>query len=204
MNRLRSKLTYANVISTFCLVLLLGGGTAWAASQLGKESVGTKQLKKEAVTPAKLSKASKAALTGPAGPRGNVGPQGTPGTKGDPGEPGAAATKLVAQIREDGLVNTSSVPVVALRTGTGTYLVNFGQDITHCAVVANEGSLPIFTVPGNTTGNKAGWVNVSMDSGPGEYRTGFPIDDTVGVLVHEEGGSHEVYANASFYIAVLC
>jgi hypothetical protein len=53
---LRSKLTYANVISTFCLFLLLGGGTALAANQLGKNSVGAKQIKKNAVTTAKLKK----------------------------------------------------------------------------------------------------------------------------------------------------
>lgn len=48
------KLTYSNVISTLCLFLLLGGGTAFAASHLGKNSVGTAQLKKNAVTAAKL------------------------------------------------------------------------------------------------------------------------------------------------------
>jgi hypothetical protein len=40
MERLRNKLTYANVISTLCLCLLVGGGTAFAATQLPKNSVG--------------------------------------------------------------------------------------------------------------------------------------------------------------------
>ena len=53
MQRLRGKLTYANVISTICLFLLLGGGTALAA-QLAKNSVGSKQLKNNAVTAAKI------------------------------------------------------------------------------------------------------------------------------------------------------
>ncbi len=52
--KLRDKLSYANVISTLCLFLLLGGGAAFAASQLGKNSVGTKQLKKNAVATAKI------------------------------------------------------------------------------------------------------------------------------------------------------
>jgi len=56
MRRLADKLTYANVISTICLFLLLGGGAAFAASQLGKNSVGAKQLKKNAVTNAKIKK----------------------------------------------------------------------------------------------------------------------------------------------------
>ncbi len=58
MTNLRVRLTYANVISTLCLFLLLGGGAAYAASQLGKNSVGTKQLKKNSVTTAKIKKAA--------------------------------------------------------------------------------------------------------------------------------------------------
>jgi hypothetical protein len=54
MNRLRGKLTYSNVISTLCLFLLIGGGTAFAANHLGKNSVGAKQLKKSAVTATKI------------------------------------------------------------------------------------------------------------------------------------------------------
>jgi hypothetical protein len=88
MNRIRGKITYANVISTLCLVLLLGGGTAYAASQLDKGSVGTQQLKNEAVTPAKLSKQAKANLEGPKGPAGATGATGPQGAKGDQGPRG--------------------------------------------------------------------------------------------------------------------
>lgn len=54
MSSIRRHLTYANVVSTICLFLVLGGATAFAAGQLAKGSVGTKQLKKSAVTAAKL------------------------------------------------------------------------------------------------------------------------------------------------------
>jgi hypothetical protein len=54
-DRIRDRLTYANVISTLCLFILLGGG-AYAASQLEKNSVGTKQIKKNAVTSPKVKK----------------------------------------------------------------------------------------------------------------------------------------------------
>jgi hypothetical protein len=53
----RSRLTYANVMSTIGVFLLLGTGVALAAKQvLPKKSVGTKQLKSGAVTAAKLKK----------------------------------------------------------------------------------------------------------------------------------------------------
>jgi hypothetical protein len=94
MKRLRGKLTYANVISTLCLVLFVGGGSAYAAARLESESVGTEQLKKGAVTPTKLSKGSKAALTGPAGPRGAAGPSGPQGERGQAGPPGPLVDTL--------------------------------------------------------------------------------------------------------------
>jgi hypothetical protein len=50
---MRPKLSYANVMSTLCFFLLLGGG-AYAAGHLGKNTVGSKQLKKNAVTTAKI------------------------------------------------------------------------------------------------------------------------------------------------------
>src|SRR5947209_10673964 len=53
MRRLRPRLTYANVVSTLCLFILLGGG-AYAASKLPAHSVGTKQLKKNAVNGSKV------------------------------------------------------------------------------------------------------------------------------------------------------
>jgi hypothetical protein len=54
VKQVRKRLTYANVVSSLCLFLLLGGGAAFAACQLCKNTVGTTQLKKNAVTAPKL------------------------------------------------------------------------------------------------------------------------------------------------------
>ena len=56
MKRIRKRLTYANVVSSLALFLVLTGATAFAATQLEKNSVGSKQLKKNAVTTAKIKK----------------------------------------------------------------------------------------------------------------------------------------------------
>jgi hypothetical protein len=53
---LRTRLTYANVMSSLAVFLILGGATAVAAQHLGKKTVGTKQLKSNAVTTAKIKK----------------------------------------------------------------------------------------------------------------------------------------------------
>lgn len=56
MKKLRPRLTYANVMSSIAVFLVLGGATAIAANQIAKKSVGTKQLKANAVTTAKIKK----------------------------------------------------------------------------------------------------------------------------------------------------
>ena len=56
MDAIRKRLTYANVMSSIAVFLVLGGATAIAAQQLGKKTVGTKQLKANAVTTAKIKK----------------------------------------------------------------------------------------------------------------------------------------------------
>lgn len=70
MNQIRKRLTYANVMSSIAVFLILGGATALAAG-LAKNSVGSKQLKKNAVTAAKIkanavttTKIAKDAVTG--------------------------------------------------------------------------------------------------------------------------------------------
>lgn len=96
MKQIRKRLTYANVMSSIAVFLVLGGATAIAAG-LAKNSVGPKQLKKNAVTTKKIKNG---AVTGakvkagslkasnfaagqlPAGPAGPVGPK---GDKGDTG-----------------------------------------------------------------------------------------------------------------------
>jgi hypothetical protein len=98
MRALRSKLTYANVISTLCLFLVLGGGAAFAAGQLAPNSVGSKQLKNAAVTGPKIKRASIEAtkltqlaistLQGQKGPRGQRGATGATGARGPAGATG--------------------------------------------------------------------------------------------------------------------
>jgi hypothetical protein len=55
MRKIQGKLTYANVVATLALFLALGG-VGYAATKLPKNSVGSKQIKKQAVTAAKVKK----------------------------------------------------------------------------------------------------------------------------------------------------
>ncbi|HEV7398958.1 MAG TPA: hypothetical protein VGN84_01690 [Solirubrobacterales bacterium] len=53
MKQIRQRLTYANVVSTLALILVVGGATAIAA-RVPKHSVGPHQLKSNAVTTTKI------------------------------------------------------------------------------------------------------------------------------------------------------
>jgi hypothetical protein len=53
LNKLRGRLTYANVMATIAVFIALGGAS-YAAVKLPKNSVGPKQLKRSAVTTAKI------------------------------------------------------------------------------------------------------------------------------------------------------
>ena len=136
MSRLRSKLTYANIVSTLCLFLVLGGGAAFAATQLPKNSVGSKQLKKEAVTPSKLSGSAKTSLHGATGATGAQGPQ---GPQGAPGTPGQNAVSLWAVVEENGVLARGSGVTKADQINTGTYEVIFNQNVENCAFGSSLG-----------------------------------------------------------------
>jgi hypothetical protein len=91
VHRVRRQLTYSNVVATTALFLVLAGGSAFAATQiLPKNSVGAGQIKKGAVTPAKLAPAAKTTLTGPKGATGPQGPKGATGPQGPKGDTGSA------------------------------------------------------------------------------------------------------------------
>jgi hypothetical protein len=63
VKQIRKRLTYANVMSSIAVFLVLGGGAAYAAKKIGSNeikgnSITTGKIKKEAVTRAKIKKAA--------------------------------------------------------------------------------------------------------------------------------------------------
>ena len=156
MQGIKGRLTFANVVATLALFIALGGG-AYAATQLPKNSVGAKQLKKEAVTPAKLSRASKSALTGAEGARGAVGargPIGPKGDKGDRGEPGPAGdlnTELRRDVTLRGRFRVDAVAAKALDEHGDSISFGFTLAATPQALVVGKGQAGDSDCPGSVS-----------------------------------------------------
>src|SRR4051812_22541592 len=111
-------------------VFLVLGGAAFAAVQLPKNSVGTKQLKKSAVNSSKVKDGSLKALdfgTGqlPAGPKGDQGAKGEKGLKGDTGPrgPSAGFTAKAGSNFQIGQSAAAPVLVNSLELPAGKYLL---------------------------------------------------------------------------------
>jgi hypothetical protein len=157
-SRIRSGLTYGNVVATMALFLALGG-SAYAAAQLPRNSVGARQLKKNAVTSAKVKNGSllKADFkrgelpAGAQGPKGDTGPTGRDGRdgrdgerglKGDPGEPGRSALSAL----RTGETVTGTWAVTGTETGTAYTGITFPVpapspvDGVHVVVAGNDSS----------------------------------------------------------------
>lgn len=179
LNRARSKLTYANVVSTLCLFLVLGGTGAYAASQLAKNSVGPKQLKKGAVTLVKIDPAAQAALKGKTGPSGPVGPAGPRGATGSsapeigPGLPSPGPTGPAGPAGEPapGFFGSGSDGDATL-SGTGNVLVDdtYYDDLTLApGAILNTNGFRLF-VAGTLTLESG--ANINRDGRPDELSCG--------------------------------
>jgi hypothetical protein len=122
----RRHITYANVMASIAVFVALGG-ISYAATQLPRNSVGTKQIKNSAVTLKKINKAARLALqgqkgaTGPAGPTGATGATGAAGAKGDKGDTGAAGTSVFSSTIPSGQTVTGAWGIGEDSSNTGGF-----------------------------------------------------------------------------------
>ena len=126
---LRKRLTYANVIATLALFLALGG-TSYAVTALPKNSVGTQQLKKNAVTGPKVKDGSLSSADFVAGTllKGDTGAPGATGATGPQGETGIAGPAGAQYSSVDGDSQTNPILSNAVSVASGTiYLDQAGK-----------------------------------------------------------------------------
>jgi hypothetical protein len=180
LRKLRSRITYANVVSTLALGLAIGGGTAYAATKIG-----TSNIRYHAVTGSKLasnavtaSKVKNSALSG-SDLRDNsvTSADIRAGTllatdfaanqlpKGDKGDPATSIFGVVAS--GGGLTSFKNVGAIS---GNGTpgsgYTVTINQDVSKCAPVATLGTGGAGSVTAEPTAGNAQQITFhTYDSG---------------------------------------
>jgi hypothetical protein len=117
------------VVACLALLVALSGTSLAAVSQLvPRNSVGTSQLKRNAVVSAKVKDHSLRAVDFKKGQI-PAGPPGPPGQAGSAGPPGPGARWALVR-RDGGIVAQSGGISLAAKPAAGTYILNFGSPIT--------------------------------------------------------------------------
>ena len=111
IQRIRAKLTYANVTATLALVLALGGGTAWAASKIRNGAVRTDDVKDGSLQAADLA----------------------------PGAVPQPEATIWGVVTSAGALASGEGVTSAVPGNTGVTTVTFPHDVSRCAVVASVG-----------------------------------------------------------------
>jgi hypothetical protein len=202
---LRHRPSPSMLVACVALVIAMGG-TGYAAVQLPAGSVGTKQLKKKAVTGKKIAanavtsgKVKNGSLLGadfaagqlPAGAQGPQGPQGTQGLQGEKGDKGDPATNLFASVTSGGTLTFDKGVTGVVRNSAGVYFVTFNRDLTNCvaSVTVGFGNPPgSNSFQGGATGHV--WIN-----GPGTTANGVRVTTL---------SNTNVAADQGFLLAVFC
>ena len=139
MSHLRLR-TPSPAMAVACVALAVAlGGTGYAAIKLPRNSVGSTQLKANAVTSAKVKDRSLAAKdfggSLPRGPRGVEGPRGATGPAGADGAP---LTRAAFASRESG-----AVPVPLTPVGTAVDVLDLAVPAGSSGYVASSGNIVV-------------------------------------------------------------
>jgi hypothetical protein len=207
---LRHRPSPAIVIACVALLLALGGAS-WAATALPRNSVGTAQLRSNAVTSSKVRNHSllradfkngqvPRGARGPAGPAGPTGATGAQGPKGPTGATGPAGTANIrwALVRADATIvdkSDANISITSHTNGQGIYILNFGSPVDTKLILASSAQA------GNDGGPR-GPVSAGPCGGTPEGSTCNPGNDTSHVRVLTFNGG-DVPGDRSFYVAVI-
>jgi hypothetical protein len=174
----RFRLSPALVVAGAALLVALGD-TGWATMSqvVPRKSVGTAQLRNNAVTSVKIKNgqirlADLHRTARRPGPRGPAGPAGT-------------VTRLWAVMNASGSIHRGAGTTSAGRLGLGVYEVVFNQNVTGCVFVASVGD----------TGEATGANGAAMVT----RRAGNP--NAVRIETRTLGG---VLADRGFHLIVVC
>ena len=186
MKQIRTRLTYANVMSSIAVFLVLGGATAFAATKIGANNIRANavtagKIKKEAVTTAKIKNN---AVTGAKADEGSFGQ--VPSAKVSE----SASNVLWAVVTNptgagNAALARSSQPAPTVTEGTGV-IVTFQRSVAECAWLATRG------LPGATGAETPGYAETNGVAGN---------PNAVEVRARDKEGT---ITDGNFHLAVIC
>lgn len=180
MKKLRSRLTYANVMSSLAVFLVLGGATAFAATKIGSNEIKanailTGKIKKEAVTAGKIKNA---AITNSKLADGSVTDSKIADGAITPTKLSASATPIGSlRMTAAGAIVSASPGVSAVKAGAAHYCVAL-------PFVASGGAV-------STTGNSEGGATAQVSIPADGNCSGFPAFQSATVYTLDKTGSLE-------------
>jgi hypothetical protein len=175
--RIRARLSYGNVVATLALFIALGG-TSYAALKLPRNSVGSAQIRSNAVTSSKVADGSlllndfsareRSALRGVAGPQGAQGPGGSQGAQGPAGLQGPAgapgATKVVVHSHDFGLLTPMATVTTAVGCSAGEQAIAGGASASAAVTVRQTFPLGDGSNPAADGAIPTGWGAVVINT----------------------------------------
>jgi hypothetical protein len=197
---LRHRPSPAMFVACVALFVALTGTSVAVTTQLvPRNSVGTPQLKSNAVTGAKVKNFSLVRADfkrnqlprGPVGPRGAQGPQGPAGPAG-PAGPGARWALVSAGgsiLAQSGGISPTAKPAV------GAYIINFGTQVTGKLIVASSANAALVGDRGTVSAGPCGGTAEGSSCPAG--------NDTNHVRVITRRKGDDVAEDAPFYVAVI-
>jgi hypothetical protein len=137
---MRSGSSYANVTATLALFVALGG-TGYAAVQLERNSVGSKQIRSKAVGASELKRGAvtSRAIRQRAVKLGDISAgarESLRGATGPQGPAGPAGVTYRAAVPRGGTVARGNAVGAAHQGGTNEYRVTFNRDVSECVAAA--------------------------------------------------------------------
>lgn len=161
ISRIGRRLTYANVVSSLCLFLVLAGGSAFAAAQITGAQIASNAITSAKVKNGSLLKVDFKPGQLPKGPRGLTGPAGAPGLQGAQGVqgvPGTAKAYAMFDATAQQVVPQRTFNMTITRANVGVYCIDAGGlNPTTSTIVATAAfpttGIPLIFAQARTNGN---------------------------------------------------
>ena len=190
MSRLKRLVPSPSMVIACLALLLVLGGSAYAATRLPRNSVTTVQVKNHSLLARDFR--SGQLPRGPAGPPGIAGPVGPAGPAG----PSGSASIKWALVRPDGGVAAQSGGItLAAKPSAGTYILRIGSTVTGKPIIASAG------YAGDSSGGR-GETSAGPCGGGTQGRT-CPTSNNTSTIIVQARSTAGALADHSFYVAVF-